>query len=93
VIEAAGVGHGGRRQVPDLRMGHDDGVHSADDQLFTNVQRGFYRIRVHFDGMSVERIARFHERRVEIQMLSTHTQSRALVHDDGTSAYKYGKYY
>jgi len=72
MVEATSVGHRGRRQIADLRMRHDDRVHPPDDQLFANVQRGFNRIWVHFYGMSVKRIAGFHERCVEVQMLQVH---------------------
>lgn len=75
MVKAAGVRHGGRGQVADLRMRHDDGVHSAHDKLFANVQGRFDRIGIHFDGVSVKRVAGFHERRVEVEMLHLHTNN------------------
>lgn len=76
MIEAAGVRYSGRWQITDLRMRHDDGVYSAYNQLFANVQSGFDRVRIHFYWMSVKCVAGFHKRRVEVEMLYTSIDNR-----------------
>ena len=48
VVEAGGVRHAGRGELPVLRLAHDDGVHLLPDELVAHHDGCLDRVRVHY---------------------------------------------
>ena len=48
MVEAGCVRHAGGRELPVLRLAHDDGVHLLPDELVTHHDGCLDRVRVHY---------------------------------------------